>query len=99
MSPPAPPNWDDEFDFEDIDDVAPKKKQVTTKKANNKYDDDDFFDDQDNKNAGSSMLPTINANKNSRASKELPNRRESAKRNPYAENMDLKGNISANFDE
>lgn len=40
------PNWDDQFDFEDLDDNKKKPKQVTKandKKANN-YDDE-FFDD------------------------------------------------------
>jgi hypothetical protein len=39
------PNWDDEFDF---DDLADKKKAKPVKKANDKKAnnyDDDFFDD------------------------------------------------------
>ena len=30
----APPNWDDDFDFDDIDDQPKKKEQPKKKKAN-----------------------------------------------------------------
>lgn len=69
-----PPNWDDDFDFDDLDD-QPKKKQ-TQKKS--KPNDDDFFDLDDN----TQKLPTIN--KNTGASRPSQGKRNSAKKNPYA---------------
>ena len=51
----CPPNWDDDFDFDDIDEPKSKKK-IPEKKKVNAYDDDDFFDDDNNK------LPTITKN-------------------------------------
>lgn len=87
------PNWDDDFDFDDIDDATKNKKQ-NNKKA--KPVDDDFFDDD----AGGSKLPAIGG-RNS-VTKGKPQGRSSATRkNPYAENMNLKGNsnIYDNLDE
>lgn len=45
----SPPNWEDDFDFDD----APKKKPVVEKKKPAK--DNDFFDEDDNLN----KLPSI----------------------------------------
>lgn len=67
--------WDDDFDFDDIDEPANKKKPAQNKKAN-QYDDDDFFDEPTDK------LPSIKNNNPS--SKMLPAKRASSKYNPYA---------------
>lgn len=58
-------------------------------------DDDEFFDDD----AGANKLPAIGS-RNS-VTKIKPEGRNSAKKNPYAENMDLKGNMNIydNLDE
>ena len=90
-----PPNWDDEFDFDDIDDI-PKNKNNNSKKQKPPIDDDDFFDDD----APTNKLPTIASRKS--VNKIQPEGRTSATRkNPYVENMNLKGNtnIYDNLDE
>ena len=84
-----PPNWDDDFDFDDIDD-QPKKKQ-TQKKS--KPNDDDFFDFDDDKNK---KLPTIG--KNSQNSKISQGRKNSAKKNPITDNTKARGNIYDDYD-
>ena len=71
----APPNWDDDFDFDDLDD-QPKKKQPQKK---NKANNDDFFDLDDDSNKN--KLPSIN--RNSGYGKGLTDQRNSAKKNPY----------------
>ena len=82
----SPPTWDDDFDFDDVDDQPKTKKKPAQNKKANVYDDDDFFDDQPKQ-----KLPVISSNKNV-SSKDLGSKRSSAKYNPYPENMDLKGN-------
>lgn len=79
----SPPNWEDDFDF---DDDAPKKKPAVEKKKAGK--DNDFFDEDDNSN----KLPSIGSKPI--ISKQIPqNKRTSAKQNPYAQNMKLRGNV------
>ena len=80
--------WDDDFDFDDIDD-EPKKKQPTKKKQ---ADDDDFFDLDDKPQ----KLPSIS--RNSGAGKGSLGSRNSAKKNPYAENIKSRGNIYNPYD-
>lgn len=81
----SPPNWDDDFDFEDDD--APKKKKPEPKK--NPKDDDDFFGDD----AKNNKLPTINSKNVGQKEPTSQNKRASAVKNPYAENMKLRGNL------
>jgi hypothetical protein len=83
----APPNWDDEFDFDDIDD-PPKKK--TTEKTKQKPKDDDFFDLDDDK----LKLPAIA--KNNKPETQKPT---SAKKNGYSSNLKPRENVYNNFDE
>ena len=85
-----PPNWHDDFDFDDLDD-QPKKKQPQKKtKVNN---DDDFFDLDDNPQ----KLPTIG--RNSGTAKGGLGKIGSAKKNPYAENLKSRGNIYDDYEE
>lgn len=72
----------DDFDFEDD---APKKKTIQKKKG---VKDTDFFDDDDNTN----KLPSISS-KNIIPKEPVQIKRGSARQNPYAQNMKLRGNI------
>lgn len=84
-----PPTWDDDFDFDDIDN--PPKKKAPQKKPT-PSNDDDFFDDD-----GGSKLPAIGS-RNS-ISKNPPARNSATRKNPYTEKMNLRGNIYDDYDE
>ena len=83
------PKWDDDFDFDDMD-QSPKKKQNTKKKAAN---DDDFFDDND----GKEKLPTIS--QRGQSGKSIPDSNRNSKRfNPYADKLKNKNSYGYDAD-
>lgn len=80
-----PPTWDDDFDFDDVDN-APANKKNNDKKP--KYQPaDDFFEEEE-----ATKLPAIPSRSSAKQIK--PAGRSSATRkNPYAENMALRSNV------